>query len=66
MAAKIEQHHHAIPEDAVAVRAYELFWARGCEDGHDLDDWFQAEAQLREEARAAAPQPSAAASSKPR
>lgn len=31
---------------AVAVRAYELFVARGCADGHALDDWIEAEKQL--------------------
>ena len=31
----------------VARRAYDLFLARGCEHGHDLDDWLQAERELR-------------------
>ena len=31
----------------VARRAYGLFLARGCEHGHDLDDWLQAERELR-------------------
>ena len=31
---------------AVARRAYELFEARGCEHGHDWEDWLQAEAEL--------------------
>jgi hypothetical protein len=26
--------------------AYELFQERGCEHGHDLDDWLRAEAAL--------------------
>ncbi|MDP1570985.1 MAG: DUF2934 domain-containing protein [Vicinamibacterales bacterium] len=30
--------HHEI-----ARRSYELFQARGAGDGHDLDDWLQAE-----------------------
>jgi Protein of unknown function (DUF2934) len=29
--------------EAIAVRAYERFLARGCEHGHDLDDWIAAE-----------------------
>lgn len=33
--------------DEIAKRAYELFEARGREHGHDLDDWLQAERQLR-------------------
>ena len=64
MTAEHEHHQHAIPQEAVAVRAYELFYARGCEHGHDLDDWFQAEAQLREEARTAEAQPAASAAAR--
>jgi hypothetical protein len=30
----------------IEVRAYELFEQRGREDGHDLDDWLQAESEL--------------------
>ena len=33
----------------IARRAYELYLARGCEDGHDVDDWLQAERDLQEE-----------------
>jgi hypothetical protein len=32
--------------DAVARRAYELFLARGCAHGHDLEDWVRAEREL--------------------
>jgi hypothetical protein len=42
------QRRHAITE-AIAKRAYELFLARGGEDGHDLDDWLQAEQELLED-----------------
>lgn len=31
---------------AIAQRAYELFDMRGCEHGHDREDWFQAELEL--------------------
>jgi HSP20 family molecular chaperone IbpA len=31
---------------AIAHRAYELFETRGCEHGHDLEDWLQAESEL--------------------
>jgi outer membrane protein TolC len=31
----------------VARRAYELYEARGGEPGADLDDWLQAERELR-------------------
>ena len=36
--------------DAIARRAYELFLARGSEAGHEMDDWLQAEAELKTEA----------------
>jgi HSP20 family molecular chaperone IbpA len=31
---------------AIARRAHELFEARGREQGHDLEDWFQAQREL--------------------
>jgi Protein of unknown function (DUF2934) len=31
----------------IARRAYQLYEERGGEHGHDLDDWFQAERELR-------------------
>jgi DUF2934 family protein len=37
-----------ITEDKIARRAYDLYLARGCEPGHTLDDWLQAEHELRE------------------
>ena len=33
----------------VARRAYRLYLTRGAEHGHDLDDWLQAERELRSE-----------------
>jgi hypothetical protein len=30
-------------EQQIRRRAYELYEARGHKDGHDLDDWLQAE-----------------------
>ena len=33
----------AFTHDEIAERAYELFLARGSEDGHDLEDWLEAE-----------------------
>ena len=36
----------AITEEEIAQRAYALYEARGREDGHDLDDWLQAELEL--------------------
>ena len=31
---------------AITRRAYELFEVRGCEHGHDWEDWFRAESEL--------------------
>ena len=31
----------------IARRAYDLYLARGCESGHDAEDWLQAERDLR-------------------
>jgi hypothetical protein len=35
-------------EAAIRQRAYELFERRGGEPGHELEDWLQAEHELRE------------------
>jgi hypothetical protein len=35
-------------EPQIRFRAYELYEKRGREDGHDLDDWLQAETELTE------------------
>lgn len=32
--------------DRIRQRAYELYVARGQEDGHELEDWLQAEAEI--------------------
>ena len=34
-----------------ARRAYDLYLARGCEHGHDVEDWLQAERELNGAAR---------------
>ena len=36
-----------ITNDDIARRAYDLYLARGCEHGHDVDDWINAERELR-------------------
>jgi hypothetical protein len=33
-------------EEQIRTRAYELFEARGREEGHDLEDWIEAEAEI--------------------
>jgi len=35
--------------DDIESRAYQLYLGRGGSDGHDLDDWLQAERQVLEE-----------------
>jgi hypothetical protein len=35
-----------LDRDRVAQRAYELYVARGCGEGQDLDDWLCAEREL--------------------
>ena len=32
----------------IARRAYERYEARGRQHGHDMDDWFEAERELRQ------------------
>jgi Protein of unknown function (DUF2934) len=36
-----------VSEDDIARRAFELYCDRGREDGHDVDDWLNAERELR-------------------
>ena len=36
-----------VSERDISRRAFELYCARAGEDGHDLDDWLQAERELR-------------------
>ena len=33
-------------EEQIRHRAYELYEARGREDGHDFDDWLRAEDEI--------------------
>jgi hypothetical protein len=35
-------------EQEIAARAYAIFLERGATDGHDLEDWLQAERELVE------------------
>ena len=36
-----------IHRDAIARRAYEIFQARGGQHGYEIEDWLQAERELR-------------------
>jgi hypothetical protein len=35
-----------LTEEIIRLRAYQLFEQRGCRHGYDMDDWFQAEAEV--------------------
>ena len=35
-----------VPRDRIAMRAYELYLARGGADGGDFDDWLEAEREV--------------------
>lgn len=37
-----------VTERDIACRAFELYCQRGRQDGHDADDWLQAERELRD------------------
>ena len=38
----------AVPtEEQIRQRAHEIYMERGCENGFDMDDWLQAEDELR-------------------
>ncbi len=41
-------------ESAIARRAFELYCDRGCEDGYDVDDWLEAEREVRGDVSSAA------------
>jgi len=38
---------HTPSHDEIAVRAYEIYLSRGTLPGNDLDNWLEAERQLR-------------------
>lgn len=35
-----------VTDSDIACRAYDFYLARGCEHGHDVEDWLQAEREL--------------------
>jgi DUF2934 family protein len=41
-------------DERIRRRAYDLYERRGRAEGHDLDDWLQAEAELGGKSRTAA------------
>jgi hypothetical protein len=45
----------SVTDADIARRAYDIYLARGCEPGHDVEDWLQAERALRPAARSSKP-----------
>jgi hypothetical protein len=39
----------AVPHEKIAMRAYEKWCKRGCPQGSHMQDWFEAETELRAE-----------------
>ncbi len=37
-----------VTDNDIARRAYDLYLAHGCTPGHQLEDWLQAERELRQ------------------
>ena len=35
------------PEKSIQERAYQFFVDRGCEPGHELEDWLRAEREVK-------------------
>ena len=48
---KAENQSEPTPEilEQIRARAHELFEQRGREEGHDMDDWLQAEAEVTQQ-----------------
>ena len=44
--AKPEEGSLELTEELIRVRAYRFYEERGCEHGHDLEDWLRAEAEI--------------------
>ena len=43
---KIEEGSLELTEELIRIRAYHFYEKRGREDGHDLEDWLRAEAEI--------------------
>jgi hypothetical protein len=43
---KTHSGNHSVNQEAIAIRAHEIYRERGGTDGRDLDDWLQAEREL--------------------
>ncbi len=54
--AKPDEGSLELTEELVRIRAYRFYEERGCEHGHDLEDWLRAEAEIFGKKPAAAPE----------
>ncbi len=43
--------HHFVPEEEIALRAYQIWQELGCTHGHDHEDWLQSEVELHAKTR---------------
>jgi hypothetical protein len=48
------EEHTPEREERIRRRAYFLYEQRGCVNGHDVDDWLQAEAEVKGKSKTAA------------
>ena len=44
--AKPDEGSLELTEELIRIRAYQLYEKRGCEHGHDFEDWLEAEAEI--------------------
>jgi Protein of unknown function (DUF2934) len=42
----LDQGSVELTEEYIRLRAYQLYEQRGRQDGHDMEDWLQAEAEV--------------------
>ena len=49
MTESFETLRNSISDEDIAKRAFELYESRGRQNGHDVEDWLEAEEQLEEE-----------------
>ena len=54
--AKPDEGSLEMTEELIRIRAYRFYEERGCEQGHDLEDWLRAEAEVLGEKPASAPE----------
>jgi hypothetical protein len=57
LTAKADEGTLELTEELIRVRAYHIYENRGCEHGHDLEDWLQAEAEIMGKKPAATTEP---------